>query len=110
MDPVWLCGFGRSESSEKSADTSQTQAVGKSSMKSGTKGFTGLKGISFTLSEPRCCVCVCVCGGSRYCTCSLFNSLIAERLVGFKLRVNFFVLVFMTFTFLFLCLNVLKVF
>lgn len=60
MDPVWLYGFGRSESSEKSADTSQTQAVGKSSMKSGTKGFTGLKGIRFTLSEPRCCVCVCV--------------------------------------------------
>ena len=62
MDPVWLCGFGRSESGEKSADTSQTQAVGKSSVKSGTKGFTGLEGIRFTLSEPRwCCVCMCVC-------------------------------------------------
>ncbi len=61
MDPVWLCGFGRSESSEKSADTSQAQAVGKSSVKSGTKGFTGLEGIRFTLSEPWWCVCVRVC-------------------------------------------------
>lgn len=64
MDPVWLCGFGRSESSEKSADTSQTQAVGKSSVKSGTKGFTGLEGIRITVSEPwwwwGVCVCVCV--------------------------------------------------
>jgi len=91
MNPVWLCGFGRSESSDKSADTSQTQAVGKSSVKSGTKGFTGLEGIRFTLSEPQRCVCVCVCvcvcdRGSGYCTCSLFNSLIADGLVSFELR------------------------
>lgn len=65
MDPVWLCGFGRSESSEKSADTSQTQAVGKSSMKSGTKGFTGLEGIRITVSEPWWCVCVCACVHAR---------------------------------------------
>lgn len=65
MDPVWLCGFGRSESSEKKADTSQTQAVGKSSVKSGTKGFTGLGGIRITPTEPRWCVCLCVCASSR---------------------------------------------
>lgn len=56
---MWLCGFGKSESTGKSADTSQTQAVGKSSVKSGTKGFTGLKGIRLTLSEPQRCVCLC---------------------------------------------------
>lgn len=61
MDPVWLCGFGRSESSDKSANRSQTQAVFKSSIKSGTKGFTGLERIRFTLSEPRRCVRLHMC-------------------------------------------------
>lgn len=74
MVPARLCAFGRNGSSQDSADTSQTQAVAKSSVKSGTKGFTGLEGIRLTPPEPwwRAHVCsVFVQHSLGYCT-SLF--------------------------------------
>lgn len=91
MVPAQLCAFGRNESSQDSADTSQTQAVAKSSVKSGTKGFTGLEGIRLTPSEPwwcaHTCVCVCVCTTQlRILYKSFYKSLIAEGLVGLKLN------------------------
>lgn len=58
-----LCFFGRAGSSQDSAGTNQPQAVAKSSVKSGTKGFTGLEGIKLTRLNPggvRTRVCVCV--------------------------------------------------
>lgn len=57
--PARLCAFGRN-------DTSQTQAVAKPSVKSGTKGFTGLEGIRLTPPEPWWC--------ARTCAVCLYNT------------------------------------
>lgn len=67
MVSAWLCAFGRAGSRQDSAGTNQPQAVAKSSMKSGTKGFTGLEGIKLTPSEPRWCAHTCVCVCVRAC-------------------------------------------